>query len=188
VADFVKLTCPSCGGTLKITNDIDRFACAYCGTEHVVQRGEGIVSLAPVVESLKRVEAGVRRVEAGVDKTASELAIPRLREEIPQLEDRRQAVIKSKPALPSSPWAWVSMIVGVLFVLPGLIRPELFEIFFLGVLFVLGGLALLYNNRSHRQRVAERIESIDADAHILELEIEHKRDELARHEKTVSSR
>ncbi len=79
MTEFVTLTCPSCGGKLQITNDIERFACGYCGNEHIVRRGGGVVSLAPVVE-------GLQRVQVGVDKTASELAIKRLRSEISELE------------------------------------------------------------------------------------------------------
>jgi len=82
--DFVILTCPSCGGKLQITSDIERFVCANCGNEHLVQRSGGIISLVPLVAEL-------RKVRDGVDKTASELAIKRLREEIsvlePELED-----------------------------------------------------------------------------------------------------
>ena len=55
MADFVSLTCPSCNGKLQIGKDLERFACGYCGTECVVNRGGGIVSLSPVVEGLKRV-------------------------------------------------------------------------------------------------------------------------------------
>ena len=79
MADFVTLTCPSCSGGLQVTSDIDLFACGYCGTELRVRRGGGIVSLAPVVE-------GLEKVQVGVDKTASELAITRLRSEISGLE------------------------------------------------------------------------------------------------------
>jgi hypothetical protein len=85
MADFVTLTCPSCGGKLQITSDLDRFACGYCGTEHVVRRGGGVVSLAPVVEGLKE-------VKVGVDKTASELAIQRLRQDIAELEKRKKEI------------------------------------------------------------------------------------------------
>jgi hypothetical protein len=83
MSDFVTLTCPSCGGKLQITNDIDRFACGHCGNEHVVKRGGGIVALSPVVE-------GLAKVQAGTDKTASELAIVRLTQEIASLEVKRQ--------------------------------------------------------------------------------------------------
>jgi hypothetical protein len=77
--DFVTLSCPSCGGKLQITSDIERFACSYCGIEHIVRRGGGIITLAPFVEGLKG-------VQIGVDKTASELAIQRLTREISELE------------------------------------------------------------------------------------------------------
>ena len=86
MADFVTLSCPSCGGKLQVTPDLDRFACAHCGNEHVVRRGGGVVSLAPIVE-------GIDKVRAGVDKTASELAIQRLKEEIPVLRHRREEEI-----------------------------------------------------------------------------------------------
>lgn len=39
MADFVSLTCPSCNGKLQIGKDLEQFACGYCGTEFVVNRG-----------------------------------------------------------------------------------------------------------------------------------------------------
>ncbi|MCC6457290.1 MAG: hypothetical protein IT328_20215 [Caldilineaceae bacterium] len=77
---FVTLSCPSCGGKLQITQDMDRFACGYCGNEHVVKRQGGVVMLAPVVE-------GLRRVQMGTDKTAAELAIIRLEKELGPAEE-----------------------------------------------------------------------------------------------------
>ncbi len=50
--DSISLTCPSCGGKLQISNDIDRFACGYCGNEQIVKGLEVFVSLKPVVEAL----------------------------------------------------------------------------------------------------------------------------------------
>ncbi len=81
MADFIKLTCPSCNGKLKITDDIDRFACAHCGTEFLVNRKGGIISLHPIVNELKN-------VKKGVDKTASELAIKRLDKEISEIAQK----------------------------------------------------------------------------------------------------
>ena len=80
--NVISLTCPSCGGKLQITNDIERFSCGYCGNEQIVQRSGGVITLAPVVEGLKE-------VKKGVDKTASELAIVRLKEEINSLSQQR---------------------------------------------------------------------------------------------------
>jgi len=65
-----------------VSTSIDRFACAYCGSEHIVRRGDGIIFLQPVVEELKK-------VQSGVDKTASELAIKRLLNELTALQDKR---------------------------------------------------------------------------------------------------
>jgi hypothetical protein len=62
---------------------VDRFACAHCGSEYLVRRGGGIVSLSPVVKELK----GVRE---GVDRTASELAIQRLQRTIDELAVARK--------------------------------------------------------------------------------------------------
>ena len=38
MANFVTLTCPSCGGKLEITEDVEKFACGNCGNEHIVNR------------------------------------------------------------------------------------------------------------------------------------------------------
>ena len=100
MADFVTLTCPSCSGKLQINQVLQRFACSYCGTEFVVNRGGGVVSLAPVVEGLKR-------VEKGVDRTASELAIARLTKDISDIEDGLASVeaMRSKAKLKRTSWA-----------------------------------------------------------------------------------
>lgn len=79
--DFINLTCPSCGAKLQITNDIERFSCGHCGNEHIVKRGEGIVSLVPVLNEVK----GVRKA---ADHTASELAIVRIQKEIEYLNNQ----------------------------------------------------------------------------------------------------
>lgn len=83
--DLISLSCPSCGGLLQITEDIDRFACAHCGTEQLVRRAGGVVSLKPIVECISQ-------VRIGVDKTAAELAIRRLTEENGALELQRSQI------------------------------------------------------------------------------------------------
>ncbi len=79
MGDFVTLTCPTCGGKLQITPDIDRFACTHCGNEHLVKRSEGVIAIQPLTESL----TGLKRA---TDRTASELAIRRLTEDLNQLQ------------------------------------------------------------------------------------------------------
>jgi predicted RNA-binding Zn-ribbon protein involved in translation (DUF1610 family) len=85
MADFVTLTCPTCGGKLQITPDIDRFACAHCGNEHLVMRAEGAIAIRPLTESL----TGLRRA---TDRAASELAIRRLTDELAQLHSARRQI------------------------------------------------------------------------------------------------
>lgn len=71
----VSLKCVSCGAALDITIDMDVFACAYCGTQQVVKRSGGAVSLRLVREAISR-------VQRGTDRTAAELAIRRINEEL----------------------------------------------------------------------------------------------------------
>ena len=97
MADFVTLSCPSCGGKLEITNDVERFACSHCGREHIVKRSGGIVSLLPVVDALNR-------VGAGVDKTAAELAIARLQKDIDAFQVAKVNLLNSSPKPTQSPF------------------------------------------------------------------------------------
>lgn len=83
MGDFVTLTCPTCGGKLQITPDIDRFACTHCGNEHLVKRSEGVIAIQPLAESL----TGLKRA---TDRTASELAIRRLTDDLAQLQATSQ--------------------------------------------------------------------------------------------------
>lgn len=85
MADFITLSCNACGGKLKITQEINNFACAYCGTEYAVNRGDGVISLNPLTDE-------IIKVKEGVDKTASELAIARLKDEISNLSDDQKNV------------------------------------------------------------------------------------------------
>ncbi|HTX80108.1 MAG TPA: hypothetical protein VMC62_10585 [Longilinea sp.] len=36
MSELITLTCPSCGGKIKVTSNATRFVCEYCGTESVV--------------------------------------------------------------------------------------------------------------------------------------------------------
>ena len=73
--DFITMTCKSCGGKLQITNEIEDFACLYCGTEFLIKREGGIVALPLIEEDIKK-------VSVSTDITASEFAIIRLKNEI----------------------------------------------------------------------------------------------------------
>lgn len=79
---FVTLKCPQCGGSLQIYDDMENFACGYCGTNMVTQRRGGTVLLKAVADA-------IRNVQVGTDKTAAELAILRLNGELEELIQRQ---------------------------------------------------------------------------------------------------
>ena len=88
MSEFITLTCPSCGGKLQITTSMERFACEFCGNEHVVIRQGGVVYLKPIIETLQN-------IQVGTDKTVSELAIARLKNEIDEIEKVKKEIIDS---------------------------------------------------------------------------------------------
>ena len=74
MVDFIALTCPSCGGGLEIPDGAITFSCKHCGTQYMVKNTEGAISLSVLGE--------LKGIRSGTDKTASELAIKRLNEDI----------------------------------------------------------------------------------------------------------
>lgn len=112
-SDFITLTCPQCNAKLQITDDIDRFACRFCGTEHIVRRSGGIVALTAVTEKLDKIDQSIARVGTGViqvdsntRKTAAELAMLRIRNEVKtaraELEQLLNVPMEPMPIAPSN--------------------------------------------------------------------------------------
>ena len=75
MSESVALTCPACGNTLDIEEDISLFACVRCGSEYVVRRGGGIVSLAPAAENAAQATNGAEQamVDANVAQMKAEI-------------------------------------------------------------------------------------------------------------------
>lgn len=71
---LMQMKCANCGAALQITNEISNFSCSYCGVQQMVVRSGGVVSL--------RLVSAIAKVQKGTDRTAAELAIRRLKEEI----------------------------------------------------------------------------------------------------------
>jgi DNA-directed RNA polymerase subunit RPC12/RpoP/uncharacterized membrane protein (Fun14 family) len=67
--------CAGCGARLSITPDLDQITCVYCGVTQVVRRNQGFIGL-------KRVEGAISRVQSGTDRTAIELAIRRIKDDL----------------------------------------------------------------------------------------------------------
>ena len=178
--DFITLSCPTCGGKLQVTQDIERFACAYCGTEHIVKRGGGIVSLAPVIEGI----AGVRK---GVDRTASELAIRRLQGEITSIEGKINQIYDSTEfeqtsSIPSIIFIFVGVAFGIsIFIsMPGSIPAFYFPV----PIFIIGlGVFMLYSKNNKKRALKEK--RIATTTPLFNL-LAHKKEEMKYHTDIVS--
>jgi predicted RNA-binding Zn-ribbon protein involved in translation (DUF1610 family) len=80
----IKLGCVSCGANLEISQQMNRLACGFCGTQQVVERSGGAIHLRGVSEA-------IAKVQVGTDKTAAELAIVRLTKELENCKAHRSA-------------------------------------------------------------------------------------------------
>lgn len=81
-SQVIKLNCQNCGSTLDISQDMEKFACGYCGTSQIVERKGGVVQL-------KKVTDAIGKVQRGTDKTAAELALVRLPKELNSVVEQR---------------------------------------------------------------------------------------------------
>ncbi len=76
VSPVARLSCPRCNSALEIGGDVERFACAHCGTEYVVNRAGGIITLTPAAELLQEEsaeEAARRRLVYQVDQLEKDI-------------------------------------------------------------------------------------------------------------------
>lgn len=166
-SDYITLSCPACGGKLQISDDIQRFVCAHCRNEHIVRRGGGVVSIAPIVE-------GLGRVQQGTDRTAAELAIARLTKEIADLEVqleelRAMPLTKIVKASPQEQISWLLSVLFLLVMCPSGAADSQFAIVFTTMLlFVCVGAALYFNGK--RTALATKIkgEALDKNNSALE--------------------
>lgn len=123
------LNCTNCGASLQVSQDMERFACGYCGTQQIVERRGGTVALKPLTDA-------IRLVQTGTDKTAAELALKRMGEELVTVQRSYHArlgqatVAKNNAATP----VLLGTIVISLIVVCALSK----EIGAVGVLFVFG--------------------------------------------------
>jgi DNA-directed RNA polymerase subunit RPC12/RpoP len=181
MADFVTLTCPSCGGKLQITNDLETFACGYCGTEHIIKRGGGVIAIKPIIE-------GIKGVKIGVDKTASELAIKRLKEEIKVIYDEVQIqknnLDNSQEDRPGEMVLLALFGIALITALLGFTQTLLFgvvaSIFFIIITFVFAK-TIAYNNKrmiSIKDKYKKHIENLDH-------QMIEKKTELEKHKEIV---
>jgi predicted RNA-binding Zn-ribbon protein involved in translation (DUF1610 family) len=154
------LKCTSCGSSLNVSSDMERFACGYCGTDQVVLRSGGTVSLKPV-------EDAIHKVQVGTDKTAAELALVRLPKELAELEAswrqceeqlavRRGSLARGRSAL-NTTLVILMVISGLVGVLALGVRPRL-GLISMGVAAVCW-LLIIYNG----WLASKKVNSVDAE-------------------------
>lgn len=185
MTDYITLSCPSCGARLEVTQDIERFACAHCGREHIVKRGGGIVSLSPVVDAL-------RKVEVGVDKTAAELAIVRLQKEIAYLQTNKNELLEDFPQPKISNASYFVIGLGFLSVLSSLYMFSHSDDYtrLVGFVFLFAGIVVglqgLWPHLFHSKRAREWDETTGIQLKSLNEQMSKKKSELQHFQKIVS--
>lgn len=170
--DFITLTCPSCGGKLEITEDVQQFACAHCGIEHQVNRSTSIVSISPIVE-------GIKSVQIGVDKTASELAIKRLKEEIDYFEKEYAKIFSNRIELILRMIGWgIIGLIGIVPLVMGLKSGE-FSTILIGIF--IAGFGIFVFFQAYTKRIV-----LNKEMKIILNKAKIKNDELFKHKKIVN--
>jgi len=177
MAKFVTLSCPTCGGKLEITEDVDRFACGHCGNEHIVKRISGIVSIEPVVEEL-------RKIGSGTDRTASELAIKRLTDEIKELRSKISYAKMGEDCGYAREFSLLLIIGGGIAIICGIFSIVAGEGYgaFMGLVF---GFIAIAAGWSTLEKISNEIKEINSTVAWCEKQIRKKQKELHPHRKIV---
>lgn len=184
----VRLLCPHCGATLSVSEAMGKsVACSYCGTSLAIQKSEGTVFLTELGDAISR-------VQAGTDRTAAELAVRRLSEDLARLETgrrqlttRREGVVTAHRAeltgryLAMGCLAFVVPILGLV-ILGGLFGRERVNLSLPYIMFIAGAVILFLLVRKHRAREREvdaQTTAMDARSSQLDAEMAHCRGRIA---------
>ncbi len=166
--EFITLSCPSCGGKLQITNDVERFACLNCGTEHIVKRSGGIVSLSPVIDVMQG-------VKSGVDKTAAELAIMRHEKNLKELQEEMEQLLKSNKRKTIPSFSIAIFVLGLLLALSNVNNGYSVRLWAWIAMIFIGGIPIflvLYLNSLMRKNIAQKYPTIQKQIDSTKKEIE----------------
>jgi len=168
MSKIISLLCPTCGGKLMVTNDIEKFVCNYCGNALIIPRSGNIAALAPVIERL----GGIK---TGVDRTASELAISRLTSEIKEATNERNEYVK----LIDSNHGRVYIGFAVLGLIEMVVTRNFSSgIWFIGILLLIFGSLSYINEKQKFKKASKLIDEVDK-------ELFEKTQELNKHKAIV---
>lgn len=85
MAEFINMTCPSCGGQLQVRKDMQKYFCMYCGSELVLkQDSEGVFSTMQA----RDLQASAKLKEIQFSVTAMEL----LKSQVEEVEGKIKAI------------------------------------------------------------------------------------------------
>jgi DNA-directed RNA polymerase subunit RPC12/RpoP/phage shock protein PspC (stress-responsive transcriptional regulator) len=164
---FINLNCANCGAKLDIYDDMERFACGYCGTQLIAQRRGGAVMLTGVTEAIKQ-------VKVGTDKTAAELALVRLRPELAALKSQASNLMPvPAPRDQKSAMIFLGVCagIGIVFgILVAFITPWL-DMVVAGITFVgIGGVMASRDGKQHEEWKAKKA-ALDGEIERVQREI-----------------
>lgn len=162
---FIPLNCLNCGGRLDVYDDMERFACGFCGTGMIVQRRGGTVSLKSVAEA-------IHKVQIGTDKTAAELALVRLNEELKKLTDEERLVANSTSALSLMLIAWTGFGVGIIVSLKG---SDSWGSLIFGLSTTVGSVLLFMRACKNQERESQRLTALRQQIAYANTHIEEQR-------------
>ncbi|MCE5209713.1 MAG: hypothetical protein LLG42_15580 [Chloroflexi bacterium] len=157
MTDFVSLTCPNCGEKLQMPNDVDRFVCGHCGTEQLV------------------------------DKTASELAIKKLEQEITNLSEIIQETT-SREGYKKNIFYVILLVISALFTLASLWAWFQYEVIIWMVFLITGILVFIMSTVAVRQQSKEFLEQnmkLKESLQPYQAALERKQKELNYHKAVV---
>lgn len=164
----LSLKCANCGAGLEISQEIDTFACSYCGVQQIVERSGGIVSL-------RRLEETLDAVKQGTNRAASELALTRLQTDLSAIcaqRDKEMFALRTADERNKSIIGW------------SIIISEIAAIALFGwwsILVIVAGLFLAWRFNTP---VSEKTKTVEANA---EAKIAALKAQIARHQAIIDS-
>jgi len=153
---FIKLKCENCGSGLDVYDDMDRFACGYCGTEMAVQRRGGTIVLQPITDAVRKAP------EVNADNPSRELTLIHLKEEAKTLSDRSQAMLSDRAEQKKR-----GFIIGASLLLVGFVVVRTGFSFIGGLAILLAGIFTISYVRRHDKTVMQNVRELQNKLDVL---------------------
>jgi ribosomal protein S27AE len=152
---FVKLKCENCGSGFDVYDDMDRFACGYCGTEMAVQRRGGTIVLHTVADA-------VRKTQVMADNPSRELTLVHLKEEADTVSKRCEAMLSDRAEQKKR-----GFIIGASLLLVGFVVVRTGFSFMGGLLIMLAGIVTISYVRRHDKTVMQNVRELQNKLDVL---------------------